>query len=211
MPYFNGYDLRSLALRERRTFLEAVLQDKTTDHIRISEVFDADPASILKSACRMGLEGIIAKRAMAPYASRRTDDWLKLKCKKRQEFVIAGYSDRAGTTRQIGSLVLGVYDAGKLVPAGSVGTGFDSEQASALKTKLAKLELRNCPFPDGPPKPGRWSRRERGVERWVKPSLVAEVAFAEWTPEGHVRHASFVLLRTDKDPKTISREMPNQT
>ena len=211
VPYFNGHDLRSLPLRERRTFLEAFLKDKITDHIRLSEVFDADPASILQSACRMGLEGIIAKRATAPYISRRTDDWLKLKCKKRQEFVIAAYADRAGTTRQVGSLVLGVYDSGKLIPAGSVGTGFDSEQASALKTKLAKLAQKECPFPDGPPKPGRWSRRERGSERWVKPSLVAEVEFAEWTPEGHVRHASFVSLRTDKDPKTISRELPNQT
>ena len=209
--HFNGYDLRSLPLRERGTFLEAFLKDKITDHVRISEVFDANPASILQSACRMGLEGIIAKRATAPYVFRRTDDWLKLKCNKRQEFVIAGYVDRAGTTGQVGSLVLGVYDSGKLIPAGSVGTGFDSEQASALKATLAKLEQKECPFADGPPKPGRWSRRERGSERWVKPSLVAEVEFAEWTPDGHVRHASFLSLRTDKDPKTISRELPDQT
>ena len=94
---------------------------------------------------------------------------------------------------------------------GSVGTGFDSEQATALKAKLAKLEQKEYPFAEGPPKPGRWSKRERGSERWVKPILVAEVEFAEWTPDGHVRHASFLSLRTDKDPKTISREMPNQT
>jgi bifunctional non-homologous end joining protein LigD len=155
----------------------------------------------------MGLEGVIAKRANAPYVSRRTDDWLKLKCKKRQEFVIAGYTDRAATTRQIGSLVLGVYESGELVPAGSVGTGFDSEQATALKTKLAKLEQNEAPFAIGVPKPGRWSTRKPGEERWVKPTLVAEVEFAEWTPEGHVRHASFIALRADKAATEIVREM----
>jgi bifunctional non-homologous end joining protein LigD len=102
----------------------------------------------------MGLEGVIAKRANAPYVSRRTDDWLKLKCKKRQEFVIAGYVDRTGTTRQVGSLVLGVYQSGELVPAGRVGTGFDSEQATALKTKLAKLEQKESPFANGVPQTG---------------------------------------------------------
>lgn len=116
VPYFNGYDLRAVSLRERRTFLENFLKDKTTDHVRISEAFDTDPASMLQSACRMGLEGIIAKRVNASYVSRRTDDWLKLKCKKRQEFVIGGYADRTGATRQVGSLVLGVYDSGLLVP-----------------------------------------------------------------------------------------------
>jgi bifunctional non-homologous end joining protein LigD len=152
------------------------------------------------------LEGIIAKRANAAYVSRRTDDWLKLKCKKRQEFVIAGYVDRAGTTRQIGSLILGVYQSDTLVPAGSVGTGFNAEQATALKTKLAKLEQKEPPFANGAPKPGRWSKRRLGEERWVKPTLVAEVEFAEWTPEGHVRHASFISLRADKAAGEVVRE-----
>src|SRR4029077_18411107 len=98
-----------------------------------------------------------------------------------------------------------------LIPAGSVGTGFDSEQATALKAKLAKLEQKESPFASGVPKAGRWSKRKPGSERWVKPTLVAEVEFAEWTPDGHVRHASFISLRTDKDPKTIWREMPKQT
>jgi bifunctional non-homologous end joining protein LigD len=119
VPFFEGYDLRQATLRDRRRFLEAFFQERTTEHVRISVTFDADPRSILDSACRMGLEGVIAKRANAPYVSRRTDDWLKLKCKKRQEFVIAGYVDRTGTTRQVGSLVLGVYQSGELVPAGS--------------------------------------------------------------------------------------------
>ena len=101
-------------------------------------------------------------------------------------------------TRQIGSLVLGVYESGELVPAGSVGTGFDSKQATALKTKLAKLEQKEPPFASGTPKRGRWSKRRLGEERWVKPTLVAEVEFGEWTPAGHVRHACFISLRVDK-------------
>jgi len=107
-------------------------------------------------------------------------------------------SDRAGMTRQIGSLVLGVYESGELVPAGSVGTGFDSKQATALKTKLAKLEQNEAPFAADVPKPGRWSTRKPGEERWVRPILVAEVEFGERTPAGHVRHVSFISLRVDK-------------
>ena len=106
VPFFDGYDLRQATVCDRRTLLESFLAERATDHIRTSSTFDVDPKSILQSACRMGSEDVIAKRANAPYVSRRTDDWLKLKCKKRQEFVIAGYTDRAGTTRQIGSLVL---------------------------------------------------------------------------------------------------------
>jgi bifunctional non-homologous end joining protein LigD len=206
VPFFDGYDLRQARLRDRRRFLESCLEERTTEHVRISATFDADPRSILQSACRMGLEGVIAKRANAPYVSRRTDDWLKLKCKKRQEFVIAGYVDRTGTMRQVGSLVLGVYRAGELVPAGSVGTGFDSDQATALKTKLAKLEQKESPFASGAPKTERWSKRKPGAERWVRPTLVAEVEFAEWTPDGHVRHASFISLRADKAAREVVRE-----
>jgi bifunctional non-homologous end joining protein LigD len=206
VPFFEGFDLRHATLRDRRRFLESFLQGRTTEHLRISATFDADPRSILDSACRMGLEGVIAKRAAAPYVSRRTDDWLKLKCKKRQEFVIAGYVDRTGTTRQVGSLILEVYKLDELVPAGSVGTGFDSNQATALKAKLAKLEQKESPFANGVPKRGRWSKRKPGAERWVKPTLVAEVEFAEWTPDGHVRHASFISLRADKAAKEVFRE-----
>ena len=94
-----------------------------------------------------------------------------------------------------------------VVPAGSVGTGFNAEQATALKTKLAKLEQKEPPFANGAPKPGRWSKRRLGEERWIKPTLVAEVEFAEWTPEGHVRHASFISLRADKATTEVVREI----
>ena len=156
----------------------------------------------------MGLEGSIAKRADAPYISRRTDTWLKVKCKRRQEFVICGYHDRAGTKNQVGSLILGVYEDERLIPVGSVGTGWDSEEATKLKTKLVKLERNTPPFEGAPKKPGRWSKRKPGGERWVEPELVAEVEFTEWTSEGQVRHPSFVSVRTEKSPSFVVRELP---
>jgi len=207
VPFFEGYDLREVELRYRRQLLEAFVNEKGTDHVRFSEAFDADPASILQSACRMDLEGVIAKRADAPYQSRRTETWLKLKCKQRQEFVIVGYTDRSGGPGQIGSLILGVYDAaGALIAVGSVGTGWSGEEAGTLKTKLSKLEQERPAFANEVKKPGRWSKRRPGTERWVEPRLVVEVEFAEWTPEGQIRHASYIGLRSDKPAKNITRE-----
>ena len=154
LPFFEGYDLRNAPLRERRQLLEVILADKATEHVRFSEAFEGDPATILASACKMKLEGIIAKRANGPYQSRRTEDWLKLKCRHRQEFVIGGYVDRAGAFGQVGSLLLGVYDAGHLMFAGSVGTGWSSDEAAALKAKLAKMERDTSPFTGGPAEAG---------------------------------------------------------
>jgi bifunctional non-homologous end joining protein LigD len=207
LPYFEGYDLREVALVERRRLLKALLDEKGTEHVRFSADFPGDPASVLESACKMKLEGVIAKRADAPYSSRRTETWLKLKCKLRQEFVVVGYTDRSDGSPQIGSLLLGVYgDNGELVSVGSVGTGWDSAEAAELKKKLAKLEIAKTAFAAGVAKPGRWSKRVAGSERWVEPKLVAEVEYAEMTPDGQIRHASYVSLRTDKAPKTIHRE-----
>jgi len=171
----------------------------------------ADPASILSSACRIGLEGVIAKRSDAPYSSRRTETWLKLKCQLRQEFVIAGYTDRAGSPSQVGSLLLGVHAPnGELVSVGSVGTGWDVKEAAALKKRLARIETDTPPFAAGVSKPGRWSKRVAGSERWVAPNLVAEVVFSDWTPDGQVRHASYVALRIDKPAVAIVRETAKQ-
>jgi len=207
LPFFEGYDLRAVELRHRRELLESFLKEKSTEHVRLSAAFNSDPVSILNSACQMGLEGIIAKRADAPYISRRTETWLKLKCKQRQEFVIGGYHERAKGPEQVGSLLLGVYDEnGDLLPVGSVGTGWSSEEAASLKAKLSKLERTSSPFLDGGKKPGRWSKRRPGGERWVEPRLVAEVEFSDWTPEGQVRHASYIALRSDKPAKIIRRE-----
>ena len=207
VPFFEGYDLRAVAQRDRRQLLKALLDDKASDHVRYSADFEADPASILSSACRLNLEGVIAKRADAPYSSRRSEAWLKLKCKLRQEFVVCGYTERGDNSTQIGSLLLGVHATdGQLVSAGSVGTGWDAETAHELQLKLEHLKISEAPFAAGPSKPGRWSKRAASAERWVRPELVAEVTFAEWTPDGHVRHASFLSLRSDKPARLIVRE-----
>ncbi|MDP9975228.1 bifunctional non-homologous end joining protein LigD [Variovorax paradoxus] len=211
VPYFEGYDLREVALGARRQLLKALLDERATEHVRYSADFESDPSSILTSACQMNLEGVIAKRLDAPYVSRRSETWLKLKCKQRQEFVVCGYTDRTDGSPQIGSLLLGVHGPnGELVSVGSVGTGWDATEAQDIKRKLAKLEVPQPPFAAGASKPGRWSKRVAGSERWVKPVTVAEVEFAEWTPEGQIRHASYVALRTDKPASAIVRETAKQ-
>jgi len=207
VPYFEGYDLREVALVERRRLLKALLEGKASKHVRCSADFAGDPGAVLASACRLRLEGVMAKRADAPYSSGRTKTWLKLKCKLRQEFVVAGYTDRSDGSAQIGSLLLGVYaDNGDLRSVGSVGTGWDTAEAAALKRKLAKLEVAQTAFTAGSAKPGRWLKLDIGSQRWVAPKLVAEVEYAEMTPDGQIRHASYLALRVDKAPKTIRAE-----
>ncbi|RZL90774.1 MAG: DNA ligase D [Variovorax sp.] len=211
VPFFEGYDLRALELVERRRLLKGLLEEKATEHLRLSADFEADPATILGSVRQMNLEGVIAKRTDAPYVSGRTETWLKLKCKQRQEFVVCGYTDRSDGSAQIGSLLLGVHAPdGELVSVGSVGTGWSADEAKSLKRKLAKSERSTPPFPAGASKPRRWTRRTVGSERWVEPRFVAEVEFAEWTPDGQIRHASYVSLRQDKDAKAVVREPATQ-
>jgi bifunctional non-homologous end joining protein LigD len=156
----------------------------------------------------MGLEGIIAKRLNARYQSRRSEAWLKVKCQLRQEFVIGGFTVRSGGGKEIGSLLLGVYDDDRrLRYAGSVGTGWDSATATSMLRALEKLEVAKSAFdPDYAPTKGRWSKRAKGSERWVKPTAVAEISFVEWTPDGSVRHPTFRGMREDKPAKDIRRE-----
>jgi bifunctional non-homologous end joining protein LigD len=156
----------------------------------------------------MGLEGIIAKRLNSTYKGSRDDSWLKIKCQRRQAFVVGGFAVRAGSTKEVGSLLLGVYDkAGRLRYAGSVGTGWDAATGEDLLRALCKLEADQMPFdPAFPPTKGRWSKRTAGSERWVKPSLVVEVGFAEWTPDGHVRHPSFQSIRQERRAALVRRE-----
>jgi bifunctional non-homologous end joining protein LigD len=212
LPFFEGYDLRQVPLGERRRLLKTLLDAKGNEQVRFSDDFEGDGATILESACSMKLEGVIAKRADAPYVSQRSTTWLKLKCTQRQEFVIVGYTDRKGVpdASAIGSLLLGVHDGeGNLVLVGSVGTGWDTQTAADLKQRLARIEVEQPPFSHGAGtygRPGRRSRRPGVVERWVKPTLVAEVSFGEWTPDGQLRHASFEGLRRDKPARAIMRE-----
>lgn len=206
-PYFGGYDLRALPLVARRALLKRVIGGHESAHLRYSADFPGDPASVLHSACAMKLEGVIAKRADAPYVSTRSETWLKLKCLRQQEFVIVGFTDRSDGSAQVGSLLLGYHDAeGRLRSAGSVGTGWSASTAAGLHRRLTALVSDEPAVDHAALKPGRWSRRVAGAEHWVKPRLVAEVGFAGWTPDGQVRHASFKSLREDKPPRTIVRE-----
>ena len=207
LPFFDGRDLRKLPLLSRRAALREIIEAKSSDRVRLSQSFDASPARMLEAARQMNLEGIILKRPDAPYVSARTETWLKLKCHARQEFVICGFTDRAGSHSEVGSLLLGYHDQGELKYAGNVGSGWNAKLGKDLHGRLVKLEVDEPLFDAESLKPGRWSRRTAGAERWVKPQLVAEVSFAEWTPDGHVRHAVFQGLRIDTPAKTVTREV----
>lgn len=198
-PFLGGEDLRELALTERRDRLRAVLAPADSAMIRFSEQLDAPPAEIMVAACQLGLEGLIGKRKDSRYVHRRSPDWIKLKCGLRQEFVVGGYSKPHGSRAGIGSLLLGVHDKkGNLIYAGSVGTGFDDKTLRDLLRKLRPLVLPNSPFAP--------SRELDKKAVWVDPKLVVEVAFAEWTQSGSVRHATFRGLRTDKPAAAVVRE-----
>ncbi|MEO6407401.1 MAG: DNA ligase D [Burkholderiaceae bacterium] len=199
LPYFDGHDLRAAPLESRRALLQSVLADAASPRIRFSEVFDAPAHSMVASASALGLEGIVGKRKGTPYRSARSADWIKLKCHRRQEFVIAGYTDPAGSRTDFGALLLGVYDAdGTLQYAGNVGTGFSQRDLGEIKRKLDAAATDTPSFPKGTPVEGR--------PHWVAPKLVGEVSFGEWTRTGRVRHAVFRGLRTDKDARAIVRE-----
>jgi bifunctional non-homologous end joining protein LigD len=207
LPYFEGHDLRATPLVQRRQLLKQLLEEHPREHLRFSADFDADAALILESARRMGLEGVIAKRKDAPYESRRTETWLKLKNKLRQEFVVAGYTDRSSGEAEIGSLLLGVHDdGGQLVYVGNVGAGWNARTAAELKQRLAKIEVAASPFGSKPLHQHRWAVRDPAAQHFVKPTLVAEVEFSDWTPDSQVRHAKFLGLRIDKDAKIVKRE-----
>ncbi|MBC7728030.1 MAG: DNA ligase D [Microbacteriaceae bacterium] len=207
LPYVEGHDLRQVPLVARRQLLRQLPDEHPAEHLRFSADFDADPAAILESARRMGLEGVIAKRRDAVYESRRTETWLKLKNKLRQEFVVAGYTDRSSGEAEVGSLLLAVHDdGGQLVCVGNVGTGWDAATATQLKIRLKKIELAESPFGARPLHPHRWAVRDRAAQHWVNPLLVAEVEFSEWTPDSQVRHAIFLGLRLDKAARSVRRE-----
>ena len=198
-PYLDGYDVRSVPLETRRAMLGEVLDKSGADSIRFSEEFGIDPQELVTAACKLGLEGVIGKRRDSRYVTRRSPEWIKLKCGQRQEFVIAGYTDPQGSRTGIGSLLLGTHDEnGVLQYAGNVGTGFNENTLRDLKTKLDALATDENPFP-----PKVVAGRKH---HWVKPQLIAEVSFAEWTSSGSIRHSVFHGLRSDKPAKKIGRE-----
>ena len=199
LPYVAGHDLRSAPLHARRSVLEGLLAASGSDTVRFSEVFDAPAQGVIASACKLGLEGVIAKRRSSPYRSARSADWIKLKCGLRQEFVIGGYTAPQGARTGFGALLLGVHDAlGALQYVGDVGTGFTDNVLSDLKKALDAKARSSSPFAVGV--------KIAGTPQWVTPALVAEVSFGDWTRDGHIRHAVFRGLRADKPGRAIVRE-----
>jgi bifunctional non-homologous end joining protein LigD len=201
LPFYNGHDLRDVPLIQRRALLQSILKKSASDFVRYSDTFDAPAGDVVASACRLGLEGVIGKRKDSLYSSRRSRDWIKLKCTQRQEFVIGGYTDPKGSRQGIGSLLLGVHDdQGNLLYAGNVGTGFSDKTLADLRKKLDAVASTKNPFSS-----------ETDIDKkahWVKPTLLAEVSFGEWTNTGRIRHSVFHGLRADKKATGIIREKP---
>lgn len=193
--YLDRY-IRQVPLRYRKQVLRKAFDFH--DALRFTEHRATEGEDYYRQACHAGWEGVIAKNADSVYVSRRTRDWLKFKCKQEQEFVIGGYTDPRGTRSGFGALLLGYHRGGKLVYAGKVGTGFANDLLRRLGEKLARLETPISPFAeDGLPR--------RGVH-WVKPKLVAQIGFTEWTAGGRLRHPRFLGLRDDKRPEHVVRE-----
>ena len=204
LPWADGEDLRGLPLSERAARLAKWLPRlPPRGALRRSEHLSGSGHDAWQAACKLGLEGLIGKRLDAPYVSGRTDTWIKLKCRSGQEFVIGGYTEPAGQRHGFGALLVGTRAPdGGLDYAGRVGTGFDHAMLDSLHRKLDALEVEKPAFR----KPPKIARSDR--VHWVRPKLVAQVEFAEWTNEGLLRQASFQGLREDKDPRSAQRERP---
>lgn len=200
--YIDGHDTRELPLKKRKEILSRVLQAGEEDApVRFSEHLGQRGHEIFEKACQLGAEGIVSKRLSSSYSSGRNGNWLKIKCIRQQEFVIGGYTPPSKSGVGIGALLLGYYQKGKLIYAGRTGTGFTQKARREMRAKLTPIEQKQPPFVAVPP------QGVRGAV-WVQPKYVGEVAFATWTADNLVRHASFKGLREDKSPIQVKREMP---
>jgi bifunctional non-homologous end joining protein LigD len=194
----DGDDLRGRPLLERRARLSRAIRPSAA--LQLSEAWRDDSQRRFAQACRTGWEGLIAKRAQAPYVPGRSRDWLKLKCLWEQEFVIGGYTDPAGSRTDFGALLVGYNEDGRLKYAGRVGTGYTAATLRDLGARLRELETSESPFVVARPIP-------RGTH-WTRPELVAQIGFAEWTNDGRLRQPRYLGLRDDKRPAEVVRERP---
>jgi DNA ligase D-like protein (predicted ligase) len=194
----DGDDLRRLPLIERRARLTDAVRPSAA--LQLSEAWRDESQRRFTQACRSGWEGLIAKRAQAPYVEGRSRDWLKLKCVWEQELVIGGFTEPAGSRTDFGALLVGYYEGGRLRYAGKVGTGYTAATLRDVGARLRELETREPPFVDARP-------IARGTH-WVRPELVAQIGFAEWTNDGRLRQPRFLGLRDDKRPAEVVRERP---
>jgi bifunctional non-homologous end joining protein LigD len=195
--YFNGYDLTSLELLQRKRILEAILPQ--TDEILYSGHIIGEGTKAMEEAEEKGTEGLIAKKITSRYhVNKRSKEWLKIKVTKEQEMVIGGFTEPKGSRSGFGSLLLGYYEDGKLQYSGKVGTGFNEDSLRDMHEKLVKLEQKTSPFAVKPKEP---------KVHWIKPDLVAQIKYSEWTETNSLRHPVFIALRTDKKPKDVKREI----
>lgn len=197
LMYVDGFDVTKVGLEQRKNLLKSVLAFRTP--LRYMVHRNTNGEALYREACQQGLEGLIAKRRGSEYVGIRSPDWLKFKCINEQELVIGGFTDPAGSRVGFGALLVAYYDRGKLKYAGKVGTGFDSALLVRLRRRLDARVTARSPFAE--------EVREKGVH-WVKPDLVAQIGFTEWTHDGKLRHPRFLGLRTDKPAKEVVRERP---
>jgi bifunctional non-homologous end joining protein LigD len=199
--YYEGIDLTNLQLLERKSVLKDVVSFDET--LRLTTFRTTGGPAMLRKACAHEEEGIMAKRADSRYVSARSADWLKIKCLRRQELVIGGYTAPQGSRERLGALLVGHYDhdatsGAVLRYAGKVGTGYTRKTLELLHERLTPLHRGTSPFADGP--------RPRTDIQWVTPKLVAEIGFSEWTSAGLLRHPRFLGLRDDKSAREVRRE-----
>ncbi|HYE56638.1 MAG TPA: DNA ligase D [Chitinophagaceae bacterium] len=212
--WLDGQDLMGQPLEQRRKALQSIVP-ADNEVIKLSSNHEASGIELFEMANKMGLEGIIAKKATSTYLPGiRTKEWLKIKTEKRQEAIIGGYTKNEGTSKQFSALLLGLYEGGEFRYVGTVGTGFNRKMQTEILQKLKPLIVRKCPFAEEPDynKPSRFRPDPpKAVATWVKPEIVVEISYRELTKDGSIRHPSFKGLREDKNAKEVVRELPSQT
>lgn len=202
--FLNGYDVSAAPIEERKAILQKIIPTKADYSVKYSEHVVGNGEVFFAEAARLGLEGIISKRLGRPYAPGRGRDWLKVKCSLQEEFVIGGFTEPTGSRSHFGALLLGYYDESKkLIYAGRVGTGFNDRTLNMLQKKFEPLIQKSSPFENLSGRTGQ----AKGVT-WLKPSLVGQVRFSNWTDERQLRHPSFQGLREDKPAKAVVRDSP---